>query len=53
MPGEETITEIHRLGGLAIAAHPFDTIRAGCGDALITLTDLLDGIEVINGKGND
>jgi predicted metal-dependent phosphoesterase TrpH len=49
MSGEETINEIHRLGGLAIAAHPFDTIRAGCGDALTLIEKTLDGIEVING----
>jgi len=32
MPAAETVEKIHALGGIAIAAHPYDTLRRGVGD---------------------
>jgi hypothetical protein len=32
MSAEDTIAEIHKMGGIAIAAHPYDSFRSGVGD---------------------
>ncbi len=47
MSAEETIDEIHKQGGLAIAPHPFD-IRNGLRSKITRLK--LDGIEVFNSR---
>ncbi len=43
----ETVERIHSLGGLAIAAHPYDTYRRGVGDLILELP--FDAVEVVNG----
>lgn len=43
----ETVEIIHRLGGIAVPAHPFDYIRLGIKDAIYDIHS--DAIEVING----
>jgi predicted metal-dependent phosphoesterase TrpH len=45
---KETIEMIHRQGGLAIAAHPYDLLRKGIGDLVKKLK--FDAIEVMNGR---
>ncbi len=45
---DETIRIVHKRGGLAILAHPYDMIRGGIRPALVT--ERLDGIESINSK---
>jgi len=45
---KETIEMIHRQGGLAIAAHPYDILRKGIGDLVKKLK--FDAIEVMNGR---
>jgi predicted metal-dependent phosphoesterase TrpH len=49
---EETIDEIHNLGGIAIAPHPFDSreINNALGDRIFDVIDKLDGIEVTSPK---
>ena len=56
-PIEETIAEIHAQGGLAIAAHPFDSISSsllGRGSRPWTKEQIaslpLDGLETLNGS---
>ena len=44
---EETIEKIHELGGIAIAAHPYDFLRRGVGDLIFSLD--FDAVEVENG----
>jgi len=44
---KETIDRIHGLGGLAIAAHPYDVFRSGVGDLIYKLD--FDAVEVYNG----
>ncbi len=44
---EETIEKIHDLGGIAIAAHPYDFFRRGVGDLIFSLD--FDAVEVENG----
>ena len=44
---KETIERIHALGGLAIAAHPYDRWRLGVGDLILKLE--FDAVEVLNG----
>ena len=44
LSAEETVKIIHKLGGLAIAAHPYDTLRSGVGDLCWKLD--FDAIEV-------
>ncbi|MFH0860329.1 MAG: CehA/McbA family metallohydrolase [Candidatus Altiarchaeota archaeon] len=46
-PASEIINLIHDIGGLAIAAHPYDLIRNGVGDLVYELE--FDAIEVLNG----
>ncbi|MHA1839216.1 MAG: PHP domain-containing protein [Candidatus Ranarchaeia archaeon] len=46
---ELTIKKIHSLGGLAIPAHPFDSLRAGCGNKINIITTRIDAVEVLNG----
>jgi len=43
----ETIERIHKLGGIAIAAHPYDRYRRGVGDLILKLP--FDAVEVVNG----
>ncbi|MFH1403435.1 MAG: PHP domain-containing protein [Candidatus Altiarchaeota archaeon] len=47
MPAGETVERIHSLGGIAIAAHPYDLWRKGVGDLVLNLD--FDAIEVYNG----
>ncbi|MFH0863126.1 MAG: PHP domain-containing protein [Candidatus Altiarchaeota archaeon] len=47
LPAKETVGRIHALGGLAIAAHPYDRRRAGVGDLVLRLP--FDAVEVLNG----
>lgn len=44
---KETVDIIHRNGGIAVAAHPFDYIRYGIKDVIFDLN--IDAVEVING----
>jgi hypothetical protein len=44
----EVVEKAHALGGVAIAAHPFDVIRGGVGKLIFSLD--FDGIEVSNGR---
>ncbi|NHJ87707.1 MAG: PHP domain-containing protein [Asgard group archaeon] len=44
---KETVDKIHRLGGIAIPAHPFDYIRLGIKDEIYKIDS--DAIETING----
>ncbi len=44
LTAEETIEKIHRAGGLAIAAHPYDKFRSGVGDLSWRLE--FDAIEI-------
>ncbi len=44
---KETIDAIHSLGGIAIAAHPYDRYRKGVGDEI--LRNDFDAVEVMNG----
>ena len=44
LPAAETVERIHALGGLAIAAHPYDTLRRGVGD--LSWKTGFDAIEV-------
>ena len=43
----ETVDQIHRAGGIAVPAHPFDYIRLGIKDEIFNIKS--DAIEVING----
>lgn len=47
IPAEEVIEKIHELGGIAIAAHPYDRLRSGVGDLIHKLD--FDAIETVNG----
>jgi len=47
LSARETIERIHKLGGIAIAAHPYDRYRRGVGDAILELP--FDAVEVANG----
>ncbi len=47
MPAEKTIEAIHALGGMAVAAHPYDRWRTGVGDLILKLP--FDAVEVKNG----
>jgi predicted metal-dependent phosphoesterase TrpH len=44
---KETVDIIHRNGGIAVAAHPFDYIRYGIKEEIFNLN--IDAVEVING----
>ena len=44
----EAIKEIHRLGGVAVASHPFRNVYGSLGNLIYNLGDVLDGIEVAN-----
>ena len=48
IPAEEVVERIHELGGIAIAAHPYDRFRSGVGDLIYKID--FDAIEVINGR---
>ena len=47
LSAEETVKRIHELGGIAIAAHPYDRIRMGVGDLIYELD--FDAVEIYNG----
>ncbi|MBU0762890.1 MAG: PHP domain-containing protein [Candidatus Altiarchaeota archaeon] len=47
LSAKETVERIHALGGLAVAAHPFDKIRKGVGDLIAEVE--FDAVEVVNG----
>ena len=47
LSAEATVDRIHALGGVAIAAHPFDKIRKGVGDLVYSVK--FDAVEVYNG----
>lgn len=47
LSAEETVRRIHELGGIAIAAHPYDIYRNGVGDLITTIG--FDAVEVVNG----
>jgi predicted metal-dependent phosphoesterase TrpH len=44
---KDTINRIHSLGGIAVAAHPYDLRRRGVGDLITRLP--FDAVEVMNG----
>jgi predicted metal-dependent phosphoesterase TrpH len=44
---EEIVDLIHDIGGIAVAAHPYDRVRAALGDLVYKLP--FDAIEVLNG----
>jgi predicted metal-dependent phosphoesterase TrpH len=48
IPAAEVVERAHELGGIAIAAHPYDVIRGGVGK-LISSVDF-DAVEVCNGR---
>ncbi len=45
---DETITDIHHLGGLAVIPHPYDLLRSSVRPDLLTVRP--DAIEVFNGS---
>jgi len=47
LPAAEVIDRVHALGGIAIAAHPFDRLRKGVGDLVYELD--FDAVELFNG----
>jgi len=47
LPADETVDQIHALGGVAVAAHPFDRLRQGVGGLVYTVG--FDAVEVYNG----
>lgn len=47
LSAKDTVDAIHTLGGIAIAAHPFDKVRNGVGDLVLDVD--FDAIEVVNG----
>lgn len=47
LSAEETVDRIHALGGVAVAAHPFDKIRKGVGNLIYKIK--FDAVEVYNG----
>ncbi len=47
IPASAVVERAHALGGIAIAAHPYDSIRSGVGDLIHKLD--FDAVEVING----
>jgi predicted metal-dependent phosphoesterase TrpH len=47
LTAEETIKRIHDIGGVAIAAHPFDRLRSGVG--YLAFEAGFDAVEVYNG----
>ncbi len=46
LPADDTIKEIHRLGGLAIIPHPYDLLRSSVRPETLTIRP--DAIEVVN-----
>ncbi|MEA1925009.1 MAG: CehA/McbA family metallohydrolase [Candidatus Altiarchaeota archaeon] len=47
LPAAEVIERVHDLGGIAIAAHPFDRLRKGVGELIYELD--FDAVELYNG----
>ncbi|MCX6695784.1 MAG: PHP domain-containing protein [Candidatus Altiarchaeota archaeon] len=47
LSAKETVDRIHALGGIAIAAHPYDSWRNGVGDLILTAG--FDAVEIENG----
>jgi len=48
LSAQRTIERIHDLGGIAIAAHPYDRFRSGVGDLIYKLN--FDAVEIFNGR---
>ncbi len=46
LPADDTIKEIHRLGGLAIIPHPYDLFRSSVRPEILSIRP--DAIEVVN-----
>ncbi len=44
----ETVEETHRLGGIAVIAHPAAVLKTGLGHTIISSASNLDAVEVIN-----
>ena len=49
MTPQELLERVHRLGGVAVAAHPYRNNGRGAGDLISALPDL-DGVECFNGS---
>jgi len=47
LSAKETVDLIHAQGGLAIAAHPYDSWRRGVGDLILNAG--FDAVEIVNG----
>ena len=47
LSAQETVERIHELGGIAVAAHPYDRWRKGVGDLVLEVG--FDAVEVVNG----
>jgi predicted metal-dependent phosphoesterase TrpH len=47
IPAKEVIEQIHSLGGIAVAAHPYDMLRGGVRDLVYNLD--FDAMEILNG----
>lgn len=47
LPADKTVDLIHKAGGIAVAAHPFDRIRHGVGELVFSVD--FDAVEVYNG----
>ena len=45
-PAEDIIDDIHKYGGLAVVAHPFDVVRGM--ENIDRIVDLADGLEILN-----
>jgi predicted metal-dependent phosphoesterase TrpH len=44
------INDVHRQGGVAVLAHPFDALRESYDDDLDQILDVVDGVEHINSR---
>lgn len=47
LSARESVERIHELGGVAVAAHPYDALRRGVGDLILDLD--FDAVETVNG----
>lgn len=47
---ETVVDHVHTVGGFAIPAHPFDSLRENCGDRLHSILDQIDAVEVANSR---
>lgn len=53
IPANILLAEVEKAGGIAIAAHPFRNNYRGIGDNIDHLSDLLHGVEGLNGSTSD